>query len=148
MFFSPWPLAPSPWVFLLFPALSIRPSPSLPLESLIPRLPPLKSRLQCVPVLNRRFTRPPAQQHHLVVKPKRKIQQPRFQVLHLHSNRINLRDTFPHTQHVPFEFGPLPRHLGDVHLHAAGEKNPPPQVRKIILHLLGRLLAVASALQQ
>src|SRR5258708_39890264 len=101
MFFSPWPLAPSPWVFLLFPALSIRPSPSLPLESLIHRLPPLKSRLQCVPALNRRFTRPPAQQHHRVVKPKRTIQQPRFQILHLHASRVNLRHALAHTHHSP-----------------------------------------------
>ena len=117
-------------------------------ESLIYWLAAFEAVLDGMPMFDGCLSHPPAEQNYLIVDSAGKVEKSRFDILHLHADRIDLGDAFANPLLVSIHLGTLPAHFRDIHAHAAGKVNPPAQFGKLRLYFLRCALALDSPLQQ
>src|ERR1035438_2980950 len=89
------------------PIARIRPAA----KALVYGLASLKTRFKGMPVLDRRLSQTPAQQDNFVVDAAGKIEETGIEILHLHTDGIDLRHGLPHARRVALHFRTL---LGDL----------------------------------
>src|SRR6187402_525100 len=109
--------------------------PVVPGEAVVEELATRKTGFQRVPVGDRHFALQPAKENYAVVQLEGEVQQPLFQVLNLHANRIDLRQRIAGFRHGLLVIVFQARGRNDIHTHTSGEIN---RVRELLLPVFER----------
>ncbi len=117
-------------------------------EALIYRLAALKARLNSVPVLDCRFTHPPAKQNHFIFNATGKVEQAGIEIFHLDADRVNFSDALANLPQMLFHRGALLGDTGGVDSHSAREIDLLGQTVQFRLDRLGSTPALHGSLEQ
>src|SRR5579883_1778898 len=92
-------------------------------KALVHRPSSLEARIERMPMLDGGLAHAPAEQNDFIIEAARKIQQACVEILHLHTDGIDLRNSLASALRVVFDLRTLFRDRADINAHSARHMN-------------------------